>query len=205
MINGIIGKKVGMTQVFTEDGMVVPVTVVEAGPCTVLQKKTSDKDGYDAVQIGFGAMKESRVNKPLRGHCKKSDAAPARHLREFRGDSSDMELGSEVTVGIFSKGDKVSVIGTSKGKGFQGVIKRHHFKGGRATHGSMFHREPGGIGSSAWPSRVWKNKKLPGHMGDHRVTTKGLEVVDVRAEDNIILIKGALPGSKGGLLIINKA
>jgi len=205
MINGIIGKKVGMTQVFTEDGMVVPVTVVEAGPCTVVQKKTSDKDGYDAVQIGFGPMKESRVNKPLRGHCKKSGASPARHLREFRGDTSDMELGSEVTVGIFAKGDKVSVTGTSKGKGFQGVIKRHHFKGGRATHGSMFHREPGGIGSSAWPSRVWKNKRLPGHMGDHRVTTKGLEVVDVRAEDHIILIKGALPGSKGGLLIINKA
>jgi len=205
MINGIIGKKVGMTQVFTEDGMIVPVTVVEAGPCTVVQKKTSDSDGYDAVQIGFGLMKESRVNKPLRGHCKKSGAAVTRHLREFRGDTSDMELGSEVTVGIFSKGDKVSVTGTSKGKGFQGVIKRHHFRGGRATHGSMFHREPGGIGSSAWPSRVWKNKKLPGHMGDHRVTTKGLEVVDVRAEDNIILIKGALPGSKGGLLIINKA
>jgi len=205
MINGIIGKKLGMTNVFTEEGIILPVTVVEAGPCHVVQKKTAAADGYDAVQIGFGEKKESRINKPERGHFKKSGAAPAAHLREFRGDSSDMELGSAVTVEIFAKGDKVSVIGTSKGKGFQGVIKRHHFKGGRATHGSMFHREPGGIGSSAWPSRVWKNKRLPGHMGDHRVTTKGLEIVDVRAEDNILLIKGSVPGAKGGILIINKA
>jgi len=205
MINGIIGKKLGMTHVFTEDGIVQPVTVVEAGPCHVVQKKTAGADGYDAVQLGFGEKKERRINKPERGHFKKSGSAPAAYLREFRGDASDMELGSAVTVDIFAKGDKVSVVGTSKGKGFQGVIKRHHFKGGRATHGSMFHREPGGIGSSAWPSRVWKNKKLPGHMGNHRVTTKGLEIVDVRAEDNILLIKGAVPGAKGGLLIINKA
>lgn len=205
MINGIIGKKIGMTQVFTEDGLVVPVTVIEAGPCRVVQKKTSDSDGYDAVQIGFGEARESRVTRPVKGHFTRASVAPSSHLREFRGDTSDMELGSDVTVEIFSKGDRVSVSGTSKGKGFQGVIKRHHFKGGRATHGSMFHREPGGIGSSAWPSRVWKNKRLPGHMGSQKVTTKGLEVVDVRAEDNLILIKGAVPGSKGGLVIINKA
>lgn len=205
MINGIIGRKIGMTQVFTEDGAVLPVTVIEAGPCRVVQKKTAGTDGYDAVQLGFGDARESRVNKPMKGHFKKASAAPSRFLREFRGDSSDMELGSDVTVEMFSKGDKVSVRGTSKGKGFAGVVKRHHFKGGGATHGSMFHRAPGGIGSSAWPSRVWKNKKLPGHMGANRVTTKGLEVVDVRAEDNIILIKGAVPGSKGGLVIINKA
>ncbi len=205
MINGIIGKKIGMTQVFTEDGLVVPVTVIEAGPCRVVQKKTSDSDGYDAVQIGFGEARESRVTRPVKGHFARASVAPSSHLREFRGDTSDMELGSDVTVEIFSKGDRVSVSGTSKGKGFQGVIKRHHFKGGRATHGSMFHREPGGIGSSAWPSRVWKNKRLPGHMGSQKVTTKGLEVVDVRAEDNLILIKGAVPGSKGGLVIINKA
>jgi large subunit ribosomal protein L3 len=205
MITGIIGKKLGMTQVFQEDGRALPVTVIEAGPCAVVQKKTAATDGYDAVQIGFDEVKETRVNKPMKGHFKKAGTASYRQLGEFRGDVSDMEPGSSVTVEIFSKGDKVLVIGTSKGKGFQGVMKRHNFKGGKATHGSMFHREPGGIGSSAWPSRVWKNKRLPGHMGNARVTTKGLEIVDVRAQDNIILVKGAVPGSAGGTVIINKA
>lgn len=204
MITGIIGKKLGMTQVFGEDGRIFPVTVIEAGPCGVVQKKTAATDGYDAVQIGFDELKETKTNKPEKGHFKKAGTAAFRHLREFKGEASDMEVGSKVTVDIFSKGDKVSVIGTSKGKGFQGVMKRHHFKGGGESHGSMFHREPGGIGSSAWPSHVWKNKRLPGHMGNERVTTKGLTVVEVKPQDNIILIKGAVPGSNGGLVIINK-
>jgi large subunit ribosomal protein L3 len=204
MISGIIGKKLGMTQVFTEDGRVTPVTVIEAGPCAVVQKKTVPADGYDAVQIGFLEVKEKKANKPMAGHFKKSGTAAYRHLREFKGDASDMEPGSKVTVEIFAKGDKVSVIGTSKGKGFQGVIKLHHFKGGGATHGSMFHREPGGIGSSAWPSRVWKNKKLPAHMGDNQVTIRGLEIVEVKGQDNLLLIKGAIPGAPGGIVIVNK-
>jgi large subunit ribosomal protein L3 len=204
MISGIIGKKLGMTQVFTADGRVTPVTVVEAGPCAVVQKKTAGADGYDAVQIGFLEVKEKKANKPMSGHFKKAGTAAYRHLREFRGDASDMEPGSKVTVDIFAKGDKVSVIGTSKGKGFQGVIKLHHFKGGGATHGSMFHREPGGIGSSAWPSRVWKNKRLPAHMGDNQVTTRGLEIVEVKGQDNLLLIKGAIPGAPGGIVIVNK-
>lgn len=205
MITGIIGKKLGMTQVFMEDGRLIPVTVIEAGPCGVIQKKTSATDGYDAVQVGFDELRENKANKPEKGHFKKAGTAPYRHIREFRGGSDDMVPGQKVTVEMFAKGDMVAVTGTSKGKGFQGVMKRHNFKGGKATHGSMHHREPGGIGSSAWPSRVWKNKKLPGQMGNARVTTKGLEVIDVRAQDNILLVKGAVPGSPGGLLIINKA
>jgi large subunit ribosomal protein L3 len=204
MINGIIGKKLGMTQVFLEDGRVVPVTVIEAGPCGVVQKKTAAKDGYDAVQIGFEEVKESKTNKPGKGRFKKAGTPAYRHLREFTGDTSDLEPGQTVTAGIFARGDKVKVVGTSKGKGFQGVIKRHHFAGGKATHGSMFHREPGGIGSSAWPSRVWPNKRLPGHMGNVRTTMRGLEVVAVRPEDNIILIKGAVPGSPGGIVLVKK-
>jgi len=205
MITGIIGKKLGMTQVFMEDGRVVSVTVIEAGPCPVVQKKIAAVDGYDAVQVGFDELKEGRANKPRKGHFKNSGTPACRTLREFKGDASDMELGQKVTVDIFAKGDKVAVTGRSKGKGFQGVIKRHHYSGGGATHGSMFHREPGGIGSSAWPSRVWKNKGLPGHMGDERVTTKGLVIVDVRPEENLLLVKGAVPGSPGGLVIVQKA
>jgi large subunit ribosomal protein L3 len=205
MITGIIGRKLGMTQVFAEDGRIFPVTVVEAGPCSVTQKKTAATDGYEAVQIGFHEVKESKVNKPMAGHFKKAGTVGYRHLTEFKGDLSDVELGQKVTVEIFAKGDTVAVTGTSKGKGFQGVMKRHNFKGGRATHGSMFHREPGGIGSSACPSRVWKNMRLPGQMGDARVTTKGLTIVEVRPQDNIVLIKGAVPGSIGGIVVINKA
>jgi large subunit ribosomal protein L3 len=204
MITGIIGKKLGMTQIFMEDGRVLPVTVIEAGPCPVIQRKVKAVDVYDAVQIGFVEKKETRVNKPYKGHFKKSGVAACRTLREFKGDSSDMELGQKVTLGIFAKGDKVAVTGESKGKGFQGVIKRHHYAGGGATHGSMFHREPGGIGSSAWPSRVWKNKGMPGQMGNATVTTKGLEVVEIRLEENLILVKGAVPGSTGGTVIIRK-
>jgi large subunit ribosomal protein L3 len=204
MINGILGRKLGMTQLFMEDGRVVPVTVIEAGPCHVAQKKTADKDGYDAVQLGFVDAKEGRVTRPMAGHFKKGGVTPARFLREFRGDSSDVEPGQKVTVEMFAKGDKVSVTGRSKGKGFAGVVKRYHYVGGRATHGSMFHRAPGGIGSSAWPSRVWKNKGLPGQMGDARVTTRGLEVVEVRAEENVLMVRGAVPGATGGLLLISK-
>ena len=205
MIKGIIGKKLGMTQVFMEDGRAVPVTVIEAGPCSVVQKKNAAADGYEAVQIGFAEANENKVIKPQKGHFKKAGVPAFRHLKEFKGDVSDMELGQKVTVDMFTKGEKVVVTGTSKGKGFQGVMKRHHYKGGGATHGSMFHREPGGIGSSAWPSRVWKNKGLPGHMGDEKVTAKGLTVVDVRPEDNLILIKGSVPGSQDGILVIRKA
>ena len=205
MIKGIIGKKLGMTQVFVEDGRVLPVTVIEAGPCGVVQKKIVAVDGYGSVQVGFEELREGKVNKPLTGHFKKAGVPPYRCLSEFRGDVSDLESGHKITVEIFAKGDKVSVTGTSKGKGFQGVVKRYHYVGGRATHGSMFHRAPGGIGSSAWPSRVWKNKGLPGQMGNARATVRGLEVVEVRPEDNIILIKGAVPGSPGGIVIINKA
>ncbi len=204
MISGIIGKKLGMTQIFMDDGRVTPVTVIEAGPCAVVQKKTASSDGYDAVQIGFLEVRETKTNKPMTGHFKKAGTASYRHLREFQGDTADMEPGAKVTVEIFARGDKVSVMGTSRGKGFQGVIKRHHFKGGRATHGSMFHREPGGIGSSAWPSRVWKNKRLPGQMGNGSITTRGLEIVDVKAQDNILLVKGSVPGSPGGIVIVNK-
>ncbi|MBI5190786.1 MAG: 50S ribosomal protein L3 [Nitrospirae bacterium] len=205
MITGIIGRKLGMTQVFLEDGRVMPVTVIEAGPCSVTQKKGVQTDGYDAVQLGFDEAREGRTNKPMSGHFKKSGTQAFKVLREFRGDVSDMETGQKITVEMFAKGDKVDVVGTSKGKGFQGVMKRHNFVGGGATHGSMFHRAPGGIGSSAWPSRVWKNKRLPGHMGDARVTVKGLEVVDVRPQENVILVKGAVPGSPSGIVILNKA
>lgn len=205
MITGIIGKKLGMTQIFMEDGRVVPVTVIEAGPCGVVQKKGVAKEGYDSVQLGFEEAKESKVTKPLKGHFKKSGATPYKHLAEFRGDVSDMETGNKVTVEIFAKGDKVSISGVSKGKGFAGVIKRYHYVGGRATHGSMFHRAPGGIGQSAWPSRVWKNKGLPGQMGNVNVTVKGATVVEVRPADNIIMIKGTVPGSPGGIIRIQKA
>jgi large subunit ribosomal protein L3 len=204
MITGIIGKKIGMTQLFMEDGSLVPVTVIEAGPCTVVQKKTLGKDGYEAVQISFGDVRDKHVTKPMKGHFKSAGTSNAKHLREFDGDISDMELGQNVTVGIFEKGDKISVTGTSKGKGFAGVMKRHGFKGGPTGHGSMFHRAPGSIGCSAWPSRVWKNKKLPGQMGNKKITTLGLEIVDIRSEDNLLLVKGAVPGSKGGLVVINK-
>jgi len=204
MISGIIGRKIGMTQIFMEDGRVVPVTVIEAGPCKVVQKKSLDKDGYEAAQVSFTEARDKHVTKPMKGHFKKAGVPNARHLREFKGDISDVEVGQDVTVEIFEKGDKLSIIGTSKGKGFAGVVKRYGFKGGKETHGSMFHRAPGSIGCSAWPARVWKNKKLPGQMGNVRTTTRGLEVVDVRAEDNLLLVKGAVPGSKGGVVVINK-
>jgi large subunit ribosomal protein L3 len=206
MMKGILGKKLGMTQVFAVDGSRIPVTVVEAGPCVVLQKKTVETDGYNALQLGFGARKAHRVNKPAMGHFKKVGQGAFTHVREIRADEiAEHNVGDAITCEtVFAPGDMVDVTGTSKGKGFQGVIKRWNFAGGRNTHGSMFHRRPGSIGCSAWPSRVFKGKKMAGQMGNARVTTQGLQVVEVRPELNLILIKGAVPGPKNGLVVIRK-
>ena len=204
MEKAIIGEKLGMTQVFTEEGHLVPVTVIEAGPVKVVQKKAKDKDGYDALQVGFDIIKkEKNVTKSMKGHFKKASSPMFRLLKEI--DMEGFNAGDDITVDIFSKGEKVSVIGTSKGKGFQGVMKRHNYSGGPGSHGSMFNRAPGSMGASSYPSRVWKNKKLPGHMGDERVTVKNIEIFDVRKEQNIMLVKGAVPGANGGYLIINSA
>lgn len=206
MIKGILGKKLGMTQVFSVDGRRIPVTVVEAGPCVVLQKKTEATDGYNALQLGFGPKKAHRVNKPQMGHFKKVGKGAFAHLRELRVDSVDeYNVGDEVScAGVFEAGDIVDVTGTSKGKGYQGVIKRWNFAGGRSSHGSMFHRAPGAIGASAWPSRVFKGKKMAGQMGNQTVTTQNLEVVEIRPEQNLLLVKGAIPGPKNGLVVIRK-
>lgn len=206
MVKGLIGRKVGMTQIFDEEGNVVPVTVIQAGPCTVVQKKTKEKDGYIAVQLGFEEEKKlKKVTKPLEGHFQKSGLPPFKVLREFKFDeSTEIKEGDQFSVDIFRPGEKVDVIGTSKGKGFAGVVKRWGFRGGKASHGSMFHRAPGSIGASAFPSRVFKGKKLPGHMGHRRVTVKNLTVVRADKERNLLLVKGAVPGAKGGLLLIRK-
>jgi large subunit ribosomal protein L3 len=203
MTMGIIGKKIGMSQLF--DGRdVIPVTVIQAGPCRVVQKKTVEKDGYEALQLAFEEeKKQKRVTKPMAGHYKKAGAAPHRFLREFR--MAGFEPGQDVKVDIFKKGDRISVTGRSIGKGFAGVMKRHKFGGGPDSHGSMFNRRPGSIGSSAWPSRVWPGKKLPGHMGAVTVTVKNIKVVDVRPEQNLLLVHGAVPGADNALLVIRKA
>jgi len=205
MINGLIGIKHGMTQIYAADGRVIPVTVVEAGPCRVIRKKTIEKDGYESAQLSFKDAKEKHLTKPVLGHFKKHGAAPSRYLVEFSGDMAALTPGQELTVEVFQEGDMVDVSGVTKGKGFQGVMKRHKFAGGPATHGSMFHRAPGSIGSSAYPSRVRKNKRMPGHMGSKRRTVQNLEVVGVRKEDNLLLIRGAIPGSKGSLVYVKKA
>ena len=202
---GIIGKKLGMTQIFSELGESVAVTVIEAEPSVVIQKKTRDIDGYDAIQLGFGRVKRKNVTKALQGHFNKADKGLFRLLREFRTASNAYELGQELKVDLFKVGDYVDVSGTSKGKGFAGVVKRHGFSGGRATHGSMFHRAPGSIGASADPSRVFKGKKLPGHMGSERVTIQNVIVWAVRPEQNLILVKGAVPGGKNGIVLIKRA
>jgi large subunit ribosomal protein L3 len=206
MIQGILGKKLGMTQVFVADGSRVPVTVVEAGPCTVVQKKTESTDGYNALQVGFEAKKTHRVNKPMMGHFKKADQGAFATLRELAAENVDeYQVGDQVTCGsVFKAGDIVDVTGTSKGKGFQGVIKRWGFAGGRATHGSKFHRAPGAIGMSATPARVHRGKKMPGQMGNTRVTQQNLEIVEVRADQNLILVKGAIPGPNQGLVLIRR-
>ena len=200
---GILGKKLGMTQIFAEGGKIVPVTVIEAGPCCVVQVKTLEKDGYEAVKVGFNEIKkEKKVNKALSGAFKKAGVKPYRLLKEFA--MGDLKVGDFVTVEKFNKGDNVSVTGVSKGKGFQGVIKRHKFAGGPASHGSTFYRAPGSIGASSYPSRVWKNQKMPGHMGSERVTAKNLTVADVKPDQNILMIRGAVPGASGSYVMIRK-
>jgi large subunit ribosomal protein L3 len=207
MVTGIIGRKVGMTQVFGADGVVTPVTVVKAGPCVVVQAKTAGKDGYEAVQLGLVEDKPARVNKALGGHYAKAQVPPTRVRREVKvaAGAAAPAPGEQVVCSIFAQGDRVDVIATSKGKGFQGVIRRHNFAGGAATHGSMFHRAPGGIGASSFPSRVIKGKRFPGHMGSDRVTTRNLEVVRVDTEQNLLLLYGAVPGAAGGYVVVRKA
>jgi large subunit ribosomal protein L3 len=206
MKKGIIGKKLGMTQIFTEDGTRVSVTVVLAGPCVVTQKKLQNTDGYSAVQVGFESMSAASATKPQLGHCTKAGQGVFRFLKELKlENSADLNLGDSLTVDQFAAGDFVDVTGTSIGKGFQGVIKRWNFKGGRASHGSRFHRAPGSIGASATPSRVFKNKKMPGQMGNEKVTIQKLQVVRVDAAENLLLIKGAIPGHKNNIVIIKQS
>jgi large subunit ribosomal protein L3 len=205
-VDAIIGRKVGMTQVFTEDGRAVPVTVVQAGPCVVVQRKSKAKDGYSAVQLGFvEGTKVKRVTKAMKGHFDKAGLPPCRTLRELRvPEELEAAVGDKVSVEMFEPGERVAVVGTSKGKGFQGVMRRHHFGGGRATHGSMFHRAPGSIGQSAYPSRVLKGMRAPGRMGGDTVTVKNLEVIRVDTERNLLVVRGAIPGGGGGYLMIRK-
>ena len=202
---GLIGRKIGMTQLFNEKGDAVPVTVIEAGPCTVTEVRTSERDGYTALQLGFGTNKESRFTKPVLGQFKKRNLPPSRHLREFRtGDVSAYSVGQTLNVSLFEKGEHVDVEGTTKGRGFAGVIKRHGFTAGTASHGPTMGREPGSIGSSAYPSRVIKGKRLPGRMGGKSLTTKNLLVAGVDAEQNVVLVRGAIPGPTNGLIFVLK-
>ena len=207
MKKGIVGKKIGMTQIFTEDGRLIPVTVIEAGPCPVVQKKTVEKDGYEAIQVGFDAYAPNRaeklVNKPLKGHFAKAEVAPTRKLRELRlDDCSAYNVGDEVKVDVFAAGDKIDVTGTSKGHGFTGVIQRWNQHTGPMAHGSKYHRGVGSMGANSDPSRVFKNKHMPGHYGVERVTIQNLEIVKVDAERNLLLIKGAVPGPNGTVLLV---
>jgi large subunit ribosomal protein L3 len=207
MIPGILGRKIGMTQVFQPDGQAVPVTLLKAGPCLVVQRKLPTTEGYDAVQLGLVEfVKPSRINKPETGHLKKAGVEGVKRLRELRLRSGDdLKPGDKVLAGQFKPKDKVDVIGISKGKGFAGLVKRHHFRGGEDTHGSMFHRAPGSIGASSYPSRVWPGMRMAGHMGAARVTVRNLEVIDVDAEDNLLVIKGAVPGPNGGYVLVRRA
>lgn len=203
MKKAIIGKKIGMTQIFDENGKVVPVTVVEAGPCVVVQKKTVEKDGYEAIQVGFGDIREKLVNKPRKGQFAKAGVSLRRTLKEFRFENAaEYEVGQEITAEVFVAGDKVDVSGVSKGKGFQGTIKRWNAQRGPMTHGSKFHRAPGSMGASSDPSRTFKNKRMPGHMGAENKTVLNLEVVKVIADKNLILIKGGIPGPNKGTVVI---
>lgn len=207
-VNGILGIKLGMTQVFAEDGEAVPCTVLQAGPCVVVQKRTADKDGYEAVQLGLVEfIKPQRVTKPMAGHFAKAGVAPMRFLSEIRLEAADEEtkVGDRVLVDRFAPGERVDVTGISKGKGFAGGVKRWHYRGGDATHGSMFHRAPGSIGASSFPSRVWPGQHFPGHLGSARVTAKNLEVVKVDTEENLLLVRGAVPGPAGAYILIRKA
>ena len=203
MTNGLLGKKLGMTQVFDESRL-TPVTVIEAGPCRVVTVKTKERDGYEAVQLSYGEVVERKLSKAELGHLRKNQAPATRVLREFKkvGDAS---VGESVTVGIFKKGDWVDVVGVSKGKGFQGVVRRHGYAGGPESYGSMFHRHPGSMGASSYPSRVWEGKTLPGHMGAERVTVQRLKVVDSRPEENLLFVRGAIPGATNGLIVVRKS
>ncbi|TKS58347.1 MAG: 50S ribosomal protein L3 [Nitrospira sp.] len=203
MTNGLLGKKLGMTQIFDESRL-TPVTVIEAGPCRVVTVKTKERDGYEAVQLSFGEVKERKLSKAELGHLKKNQVPASRVLREFKKDG-EVTVGQSVTVDIFKKGDWVDVIGISKGKGFQGVVKRHHYAGGPESHGSMFHRAPGSIGASSFPSRVWKGKTLPGHMGSERVTTQRLKVIESRPDENLLFVRGAIPGAANGIIVVRKS
>ncbi len=205
-MSGILGKKLGMTQVYREDGEAVPVTVVEAGPCLVVQRKTAETDGYEAVQVGLVEKSTSKVTQPLKGHFDRAGVAPMRRLVEFRVEAdSEWKAGDEVQAGIFAENDYVDVVGTSKGKGFQGVVKRYGFGGGKATHGSMFHRAPGSVGQSASPSRVFPGVRMPGHAGDERVTVKNLQVVKVDEDSHLIYLKGAVPGGRDAFVALKPA
>jgi large subunit ribosomal protein L3 len=207
-VNGIIAIKLGMTRVFAEDGAAVPCTVMQAGPCVVVQRRGKQTDGYDAVQLGLVEfVKPQRISKPMTGHFKKANVAPMRVLREIRLEESGEEtkIGDRVLVDRFAPGELVDITGVSKGKGFQGGVKRWHFRGGDATHGSMFHRAPGGIGASSFPSRVWPGQHFPGHMGHERKTIKNLRVVKIDSEENLLLVRGAVPGPMGGYLLIRKS
>jgi large subunit ribosomal protein L3 len=202
----LIGRKVGMTQVWSENDQLIPVTVIEAGPCVVTQIKTDAKEGYNAIQIGYGSLREKQINKPMAGHFKNANTAARRYLSEVRvEDATAYELGQEINLEAFAESTEVHVSGVSKGKGFAGGIKRHNFKGGPGGHGSHFHRAPGSVGQCATPSRVFKGKKMPGHMGDEKVTVKNLKIVKVDVERNLLLVKGAVPGGKGALLRVRTA
>ena len=204
-MSALLGKKIGMTNVFSSDGKLVPVTVVQVGPCVVTQIKTEDSDGYSALQLGFDEKKVEKLTKPIAGHLKKTTDKGFRVLREFRTDDvENVEAGATLSVDVFTIGDKVNISGISKGRGFQGTIKRHNFHRGPETHGSRNHRAPGSIGNSAWPGKVFKGKKLPGHMGCDRTTVKNLTIVDIKPEDNLLLVKGPLPGFKTGIVEVKK-
>ena len=207
-VDGILGIKLGMTRVFADDGAAVPCTVLQAGPCVVVQRRSQQSDGYDAVQLGLVEfVKPQRISKPMTGHFKKANVAPMRMLREIRLEQSNDEskVGDRVLVDRFAPGELVDVTGVSKGKGFQGGVKRWHYRGGDASHGSMFHRAPGGIGASSFPSRVWPGQHFPGHMGHERKTIKNLRVVKVDSEENLLLVRGAVPGPTGTYLVIRKS
>jgi large subunit ribosomal protein L3 len=208
MSPGILGKKIGMTQVFGPEGKVIPVTMLKAGPCVVVERRNPASNGYDAVQLGLMEyVKPSRINRPANGHLKKAGADGVRYLRELkmRPGDDDLKTGDKVLVNEFKPRDKVDIVGISKGRGFAGLVKRHHFRGGDATHGSMFHRRAGSIGASSYPSRVYPGMRMAGHMGVQRVTVRNLEVVEVDEEDNVMMVKGAVPGPNGGYVVVRRA
>jgi len=204
MTNGLVGKKIGMTQVYDETGRLTTVTVVEAGPCRVAQIRTKEQHGYESIQLAYDEVPARKLNKPELGHLKTANLSPSRHLKEFK-KMGDVQLGQTLKADVFQKGEWVDVEGVSKGKGFQGVMKRHNYRGGPETHGSMFHRAPGSIGASSHPSRVWKNKTLPGHMGSERVTVQRLKVVEARPDENLLFISGAVPGATGSFVTVRKS